>query len=290
MVNYDKRERIELKDGDFLDVDWKLSESKTDKLIITLHGLEGSTASKYMLGVAKYGSKKGYDVLGVNFRGCSGEENRLFRAYHAGAIEDLQEVIDFVLSKKKYTEIYLNGFSLGGNLLLFYMGSEITKPTEIKGSMAVSAPNFLKEACEQQKKYSNTLYAKNFLLTMKKKLKQKQQKFPDILSYEEYKKVKTLTDFDNVYTSKAHNFKDAYDYYEKCSASQVLQNINIPTLLVNAKNDSFLSDKCYPIEIAKTNKNLFLEMPKHGGHLGFYDGKEMTYTEKRAFEFFKEII
>ena len=287
-LTYDKRERVELKDGDFLDVDWKFSQTNTNKIIIALHGLEGSTSSKYMLGIAKCGYQNGFDVLGINFRGCSGEENRLYRAYHAGAIEDLQEVIEYVLAKNKYQEINIKGFSLGGNLVLLYMGSELEKPKEIKAAMAVSSPNFLKEACAQQTKYSNTLYAKNFLLTMKKKLKQKQQKFPKILSIDDYKKVKTLTDFDNVYTSKAHGFKDAYDYYEKCSASQVLLNITIPTLLINAQNDSFLSSKCYPIELAKTNKNFFLETPKHGGHLGFYDGKEMTYTEKRALAFFKE--
>jgi predicted alpha/beta-fold hydrolase len=289
-VSYDRRDRLELKDGDFLDLDWKFSKEKTNKVIITLHGLEGSTSSKYMLGMAKYGAENGYDVLGINFRGCSGEENRLYRSYHAGATEDLQEVVQYILTKGKYKEMYIKGFSLGGNLVMFYLGSELEKPTEIKGAMAVSSPNFLKEACAQQKKYSNTLYAKNFLVTMKKKLKQKQQKFPQSLSIDDYKKVKTLTDFDNIYTSKAHGFKDAHDYYEKCSSSQVLQTIKIPTLLINAQNDSFLSAKCYPHEVAKANENFFLETPKHGGHLGFYDGKEMTYTEKRALEFFNETI
>jgi predicted alpha/beta-fold hydrolase len=289
-VSYDKRERLELKDGDFLDLDWKLSQTKTNKVIITLHGLEGSTSSKYMLGMAKYGAEKGFDVVGMNFRGCSGEENRLYRAYHAGATEDLQAVVDCVLSKNKYQEVYIKGYSLGGNLVMLYMGSEIEKPKEIKKAMAVSSPNFLKEACAQQKIYSNTLYAKNFLVTMKKKLKQKQQKFPKILTVDDCKKVKTLTDFDNVYTSKAHGFIDANDYYEKCSSSQVLQKIKIPTLLINAQNDSFLSAKCYPKEAAKENRNFFLETPKHGGHLGFYDGKDMTYTEKRALEFFNETI
>ena len=109
-VVYDKRERIELKDGDFLDLDWKFSENKTSKLIITLHGLEGSTSSKYMLGMAKYGAEKGFDVLGINFRGCSGEENRLYRAYHAGATEDLDEVVNFVVAQNKYKEIQGDSF------------------------------------------------------------------------------------------------------------------------------------------------------------------------------------
>lgn len=285
-VTYDKRERLELKDGDFLDLDWKFSSNPSKKVIITLHGLEGSTSSKYMQGMAKYGSENGYDVLGMNFRGCSGEENRLYRAYHAGAIEDLQEVVDYVVKTNTYTSIYINGFSLGGNLVLLYLGKDVEKPKELKGAMAVSSPNYLIEACAQQTKYKNTLYAKNFLNTMKRKLKQKQEKFPELLPQSEYKKVKSLTDFDNVYTSKAHGFEDAFDYYKKCSASYFLKDIEVPTLLLNAKNDSFLSPKCYPIEVAKANENFFFEASKHGGHLGFYNGKEMTYSEKRAFEFF----
>lgn len=286
-VTYDKRERLELHDGDFLDLDWKFSDKKTDKVIITLHGLEGSTSSKYMQGMAKYGSEKGYDVLGINFRGCSGEENRLYRAYHAGAIEDLQEVVNHAVGTKKYASIYIKGFSLGGNLVLLYLGKDIQKPKELKGAMAVSSPNFLMEACAQQTKYKNTLYAKNFLISMKKKLKQKQNKFPKLLPQSEFKKIKTLTDFDNIYTSRAHGYENAFDYYEKCSAYNFLQDINVPTLLLNAKNDSFLSEKCYPLAKAKMSDTLFFESPEHGGHLGFYDGKEMTYTEKRAFEFFK---
>lgn len=287
-VTYDERERIELPDGDFMDIDWKFTPTNTNKLIICLHGLEGSTESKYMLGMAKYGSEKGYDVLGVNYRGCSGEPNRLFRAYHAGATEDLQAIINHALSKNKYNNIYLKGYSLGGNLLMFYLGKNQNIPKEIKAGMAVSSPNYLKACCDKQTKRENFIYAKNFLLTMKKKLKQKQEKFPELVSEADIKKIKTLTDFDQVYTAKAHGFKDAFDYYDKCSSAFVMQNITIPTLLLNAKNDSFLSDKCYPIEQAKNNPNFFFESPEVGGHLGFYYGKELTYNEKRAFEFFNQ--
>lgn len=285
-VRYDKRERIELEDGDFMDVDWKFTLNKSKKLIICLHGLEGSTSSKYMLGMAKHGTARGYDVLGVNFRGCSGEPNRLFKAYHAAAIDDLEEIIKHVLTLKKYTHIYLKGFSLGGNLVMFYMGKNQKIPKEIKAAMAVSSPNYLKACCDKQTKRENLIYAKNFLYTMKRKLKEKQTKFPNLLDVESIKKVKTLTDFDHLYTAKAFGYKDAFDYYDNCSSSFFMKDITTPTLLINAKNDSFLSDKCYPIDKAKTNPHFFFESPDAGGHLGFYYGKGITYNEKRAFEFF----
>lgn len=287
-VSWDKRERIELPDGDFLDVDWKFTSEKADKIIVCLHGLEGSSASKYMLGMAKHGSERGYDVLGVNYRGCSGEPNRLFRTYHAGATEDLEAILNRVVSKNQYKSIYIKGFSLGGNLLMFYLGKNENIPKEIKAAMAVSSPNYLKACSDCQAKRENFLYAKNFLATMKKKLRQKQEQFPGLVSEKDFKKIKTLTDFDQVYTAKAHGFKDADDYYDKCSSAFVMDNIKIPTLLLNAQNDSFLSHKCYPREQAKNNPNFFLEAPKLGGHLGFYYNKKMTYNEKRAFDFFDE--
>ncbi len=286
-VTYDKRERVELPDGDFLDIDWKHSNAKTNKVIICMHGLEGNSTSKYMLAMAKYGSEKEYDVVNVNFRGCSGEPNRLFRAYHAGATEDLEAVLDHVLKQKKYESIYIKGFSLGGNLTMLYAGMNKNIPKEVKAIMAVSSPNFLKACCDQQTKRQNMLYAKNFLITMKKKLKQKHEAFPNQLSLASIKKVKTLTDIDNIYTSKAHGFKDAFDYYEKCSSHQYMDNIKVPTLLINAKNDSFLSPKCFPLQAAKNNPNFYFESPKVGGHLGFYYGGKMTYNETRAFEFFE---
>ena len=110
-----------------------------------------------------------------------------------------------------------------------------------------------------------------------------------MLSVEEVQSIKKLIDFDNVYTSKAHGFKDAHDYYEKCSCLQFLSNIKTPSLIINALNDSFLSPECYPVKEAKKNPNLFLEMPKHGGHSGFIDKKNVYYNEKRALEFVNSI-
>jgi uncharacterized protein len=280
-----ERERITLSDGDFLDLDWSFAQKSTNKLIILLHGLEGDAQRPYMLGAAKVFNQNSFDVVCVNFRSCSGEENLKYRSYHSGVTEDLEDVINHVISTKKYSEIYLNGFSLGGNVTLRYLGEERSIPSQIKAAVAISVPSSLHGSCVELHKLYNVLYHNRFKKHLVEKLKQKQRRFPYLISDAEINSIKTLKDFDNVYTSKAHGFKDALDYYAKNSSLQFLNNISIPTLVINAENDSFLSSDCYPIEEAKTNPNLFLEMPKYGGHVGFVDKKNIYYNEKRALEF-----
>ncbi|WP_372937079.1 YheT family hydrolase [Seonamhaeicola sp.] len=284
-----KRERIILSDGDFLDLDWSFSETKSNKLIILLHGLEGDAKRPYMLGPAKLFNNNGFDAVSVNFRGCSGEDNLKFRSYHSGATEDLHEIIQFVISAKNYSDIYFHGISLGANLILKYLGEREVIPREIKASIAVSAPCYLYGSCVELHKLKNKLYAVRFLNHLKDRLKFKLEKFPDAISIEEFQNIKTLKDFDDVYTSRAHGFKDALDYYKKCSSLQYIPNIKIPTLIINALNDSFLSPECYPVKEAKANVNVFLEMPNHGGHVAFIDKRNVYYNEKRALEFIKSI-
>ncbi len=280
-----KRERITLNDGDFIDLDWSFCKEKTNKLIIILHGLEGDAQRHYMLGTAKLFNENNSDAVCVNFRGCSGEENKLYRSYNSGVTEDLEEVIAFILQHKNYDEIYLNGFSLGGNVVLKYLGEREILPKEIKAAVVVSVPVWLKGSMLQLHTFKNVLYAKKFKTDLVNKLKRKQDFFPDLITDETIQSVKTLKDFDDVYTSKAHGFKDAYDYYAEASSLQFLNNISIPTLILNALNDSFLSPECYPVKEAKSNPNLYLEMPDYGGHVGFYDKKNCYYSEKRTLEF-----
>ncbi len=283
-----ERERITLSDGDFLDLDWNYSQKSTNKLIILLHGLEGDAQRPYMLGASKVFNHNNYDVVCVNFRSCSGEENLKYRSYHSGATEDLEDVIQHIISTKKYSEIYLNGFSLGGNVILKYLGEERSIPSQIKAVVAISVPCSLYGSCIELHKLHNVLYHNRFKKHLIDKLKQKQKYFPDLISDAEIKSIKTLKDFDDVYTSKAHGFKDALDYYTKNSSLQFLNNISIPTLVINAINDSFLSSDCYPIEEAKANPNLYLETPKYGGHVGFVTRGDVYYNEKRALEFLIE--
>lgn len=281
-----KRERLILSDGDFLDLDWSEATQPTQKLVILLHGLEGDGQRPYITGSAKILNENGYDACAVNYRGCSGETNRLYRSYHSGATEDLIEVIDHILNTRSYSEIYLKGFSLGGNLLLKYLGEGNPVPKEMKGAVAVSVPCSLHNSCTQLLSPKNVLYAKRFKRNLLDKLRQKQQLFPERITNADIRMIKTLKDFDDIYTSRAHQFKDALDYYEQCSSLQFLPNIAVPSLIINAKDDSFLGPECYPFKEVENNTNLYLETPTYGGHVGFWGKNNITYTEKRALDFF----
>lgn len=282
------RERIPLPDGDFLDLDWSHAPVKTDKMAILLHGLEGNAQRPYITGSAKQFVSAGFDVCAVNHRSCSGETNRLFRSYHSGATEDLEAVVNHVLSTRAYPQIHIKGFSLGGNMALKYLGEGRKIPEQVKAVIAVSAPCSLHSSLVELLKPKNFLYARRFRRHLIEKLRAKQQLFPELISDADIKKVITLKDFDDIYTSKAHGFKDAIDYYTQCSSLQFLPDIQIPTLIINAVNDSFLGPECYPEKEAENNGNLYLEMPKYGGHVGFYAPKNLTYTEKRALKFLQE--
>ncbi|WP_421806043.1 YheT family hydrolase [Flagellimonas sp.] len=284
-----KRERITLSDGDFLDLDWSDSVTQTQKLVILLHGLEGDAQRPYITGSAKILNQNGYDTCAVNYRGCSGEPNVKYRSYHSGATEDLIEVLNHILNTKNYSEIYLKGFSLGGNLLLKYLGEGNDVPKEIKGAVAVSVPCNLHDSCKQLLSIKNIMYAIKFKGNLLDKLRQKQHMFPNKISDNDIKSIKTLKDFDDIYTSQAHGFEDALDYYKKSSSLQFLPHIQVPSLIINAKDDSFLGPECYPIKETDRNTKLFLEMPSYGGHVGFWGKNNITYTEKRALAFFDSI-
>ncbi|MGB5418710.1 YheT family hydrolase, partial [Algibacter sp.] len=225
------------------------------------------------------------DAVSVNFRGCSGESNLKYYSYHSGATDDLEAVINHAISNRQYSEIYLKGISLGANIILKYLGEKQVVTNEVKAAIAVSVPCYLAGSAKELHSFKNKLYHDRFLKHLVEKLDAKHNRFPELLSVEDIKSIKTLNDFDNIYTAKAHGFKDAQDYYERSSSLQFLPNIKTPTLIINALNDSFLSSECYPVKEAKNNSNVFLEMPNFGGHAGFIDKKNVYYNEKRALEF-----
>ncbi len=280
-----QRERLELPDGDFMDLDWSFTAKTTKKLVILIHGLEGNGQRAYITGSAHMFNTNGFDACAVNLRSCSGEVNRLYRSYHSGATEDLKSVLDHILNTKSYTEIYLKGFSLGGNLTLKFLGENRTIPNQVKAAIAVSVPCSLHSSLKQLLLPKNKLYAIRFKKNLLAKLRAKQALFPEKISDSDIKAVVTLQDFDDVYTSRAHGFKNALDYYAQCSALQFLPRIQLPVLILNAKNDSFLGPECYPVKEAEKQANLFLEMPKYGGHVGFFDTGNTYYNEKRAIKF-----
>lgn len=282
------RERLTLTDGDFMDIDWSYANTKTSKVCILLHGLEGNAQRTYIKSAGKKLIEGGWDVAAVNYRGCSGEANTKFVSYNAGKTDDLDAVISNIIAKEKYLEINLIGFSLGGNLLLKYLGERENVPSQIKKAVAISTPLSLKGSLESLTKFYNFVYRNSFLKDLKKKYKLKMQDFPQKISMTDIKQINSLVAFDNFYTAPASGFKNAFDYYEKNSSLQFIPNIKIPVLILNAQNDTFLSPDCYPREIADSSKNIFLETPKYGGHVGFHISNKEYYSELRTLQFLNE--
>jgi predicted alpha/beta-fold hydrolase len=280
------RERITLRDGDFIDLDWSYAKKTSKSIIVLLHGMEGHGQRPYVTGPALLFNNNDVDAICVNFRGCSGELNLKYSSFHSGMTEDLEDIIKYVVSLNRYDSIFIKGISLGANILLKYLGEGNNIPIQVKAGMAVSAPCDLSGSAKALHKLINLPYQINFLWGLLKLLKQKQKQFPNIISRSQIRSIFTLNDFDEVYTSRAHGFKNAQDYYAKASSLQFLKSIKIPVLILNALNDSFLSKDCFPYEEAKKNSSLYLETPQFGGHVGFISRKGFYYNEKRALDFF----
>jgi hypothetical protein len=182
--------------------------------------------------------------------------------------------VSHVIEKKGYSSISLVGFSVGGNLTLMYLGEKNDiLPSLIKSAAAVSVPCDLESSSKKLAQRSNMLYMKRFLKMCHNKIRIKMKIMPGKINDANYDSIKTFEDFDNRYTAPIHGFLNAKDYWSKCSCKQYLTGINIPTLLINAQNDPFLGEACYPLEEARNNPYLFFEMPKSGGHVGFVDFK-----------------
>ncbi|MCM0041651.1 MAG: alpha/beta fold hydrolase [Algoriphagus sp.] len=278
-----QKERIETHDGDFLEIDWH--QRGNSKLVVISHGLEGNSSRAYILGMAKEALKNGFDVLAWNYRGCGVELNRKAIFYHSGATYDLETIIQH--ASKKYEEIFLIGFSLGGNLVLKYLGEKRERTQKIKKGVAISVPLDLGSSCDQISRTGFGLYTQRFLKTLRQKVEKKAESFPAEYNLTKFSSIRTLRDFDNTFTGPLHGFGDAEEYYQKNSSLQFLVGISVPTLILNAKNDPFLSPSCYPTELAKTLNQVYFEFPSHGGHVGFMSSNstKRLYSETRAVEF-----
>lgn len=278
-IVFTERKRYPTPDGDFYDVDFY--KCRNDKLAVLLHGMEGSSHSQYILALSNLLSKKGWDIAAINHRSCSGSLNNLPSFYHSGFYCDLDHFLK--LEENNYNIITIVGFSLGGNIILNYIGNcQLVKSSKIKAIVAVSVPVHLNSACEELDKPKNKIYAFNFLKTLKNKVKDKHKMFPDEIDIRPLKRIKTLRDFDNAYTAPLHGFKDAEDYYKKASSIYLLQYIKTPTLIINALDDPFLSKECYPVSIAEENPSLQLLTPKYGGHVGFAQFNSKVYWSERV--------
>ena len=280
------RERLELADGDFVDLDW--ATSGRDKLAIISHGLEGSSRDDCVRGMATRLQRKKWDVLAWNFRGCGLEPNRLVRSYHSGETGDLAAVI--ALAAARYSRIALIGFSLGGNVTLKYLGEGGCHPAVVAG-IAISVPIDLM-ACANaiDHRWSNRIYLRRFLSKLVPKIQAKALLFPDRLDVRTSHRIRTLREFDNLYTAPIHGFRDAEEYWEKSSSSRYLEGIRVPVLLLNARDDPFLTLESLPYAEAEKNPQLFLEAPQPGGHVGFIDlaSNFRRWHESRSLEFLEQ--
>ncbi len=277
------RERLELDDGDFLDLRWL--RQGHDRLAILSHGLEGNAEQSYVRGMAAALNSAGWDALAWSFRGCSDEPNRLVRLYHSGATEDLKPVIERAAAS--YSRVALIGFSLGGNLTLKYLGEAQPHQAIIAG-VAISAPVDLAASARiLDHRWSNRIYLRRFISSLIAKVEAKALHFPDEIDARGSRALRTFQEFDDRYTSRLHGFRDAADYWERASARQFLHQITVPALLLNALNDPFLAPECFPFPEAEQNPCLFLEAPVSGGHLGFleYAGGLHPWFERRVAEF-----
>ena len=285
-----QRDRLSLSDGDFLDLDWSYAKNtpveNPKSVVILLHGLEGNAQRSYVRGQANTLLAAGFDVCAMNFRGCSGVPNLKLQSYNAGKTEDLDQVVSYVVTLNRYHRIFAVGFSLGGSLLLNYLGAKKGDYQQIHGAAAVSTPLDLKGSIERLSQWDNRAYQRVFLSTLKVKYRQKQRAFPMDLSVDAPNAMKSLKDFDNLYTAPVHGYLNAEDYYQKNSPISTLATVHQSVLILNAQNDSFLSPMCLPTSLAQHSKNIYLEAPKYGGHVGFCTPSGPYYNETRVSEFF----
>ena len=280
--------KIPTQDQDFLEL--KLNSVGSRRLAILTHGMEGSIHAPYIKGMTKKLNDHDLDVLSWNMRSCGDEMNLQVRYYHGGATDDLETVIDHVIENNNYDEIVLIGFSLGSNLTAKYLGEKGKNLSgKINKSVLFSAPVDLYCSDRQLHNIFNYHYMETFLKTMRWKLKEKNKniKLDHLVDIENIHKIKTLWEFTDKYVAPLHGFESAEEYYRLASSKQHLDNIQVPTLIVNAQNDPILGKGCYPYKEAEKSKKIFLETPKSGGHIGFISFEDYYWSERRANEFIK---
>jgi len=275
-------ERIKTNDNDFIDLD--IYDIQSNKTVVLSHGLEGNSRKSYITGMTNMLLDAGFNCVAWNFRGCSGTSNNYPYSYHSGATQDLDYIVKIIENKFPESDLYLIGFSLGGNLTLKYLGENFIN-SKIKKAVVVSTPLDLYNSCLEISKASNWIYSKRFLFTLKRKITSKAKLFPKEINLTGIEKISNLLEFDDRYTAPLHGFKDAIDYYAQCSSIYFLDKIKVPTLIINALNDPFLSQECYPNNI--NSSYITYDYPFFGGHLGFkMSGNENKYYhEIKSLEF-----
>lgn len=283
-----QRERITTSDNDFVDID-RVSIG-SNKIAILCHGLEGDSNSKYIKGMGMASLDNGWDIAAMNYRGCSGEMNDKLQMYHSGKTDDLQDVIDHL--ETNYLYIALIGFSLGGNLVTKYAGEENSKRSDkIIAVVGLSVPCQLSACSNAFTRTENYFYEHRFMVSLKDKVRQKHKMFPNEIDISPLKKIKTVLAFDDTYTAPVHGYKDAEDYYTQNSCTQFINNINIPTLILNALDDPFLHPSCFPYSEVEASDSVFLLTTQYGGHVGFaWEVRGRYFSEEKTLAFINQYL
>ena len=267
-----RRERWDTPDGDFLDLD-RLDGPPGSPLLLILHGLEGSSRSKPVLGLLGRARRLRWRAAAMNFRSCSGEPNRLPRSYHGGETSDLAWVANRLAQEEPVAPILCVGFSLGGNVLLKYLGEQgAGAPPQLRAAAALSAPFDLAASARSLTRGSSAVYGRRLTASLRRKALEKLRRYPGLVDRQAVLAARTLEQFDNAVTAPAHGFPDAEAYWAASSSLSFLARIRRPTLLINARDDPFFPGRLLPVREISANPHLRALFPDHGGHMGFLSG------------------
>lgn len=283
-----QRETWETPDGDVLDLDF-LEKREGAPGVVVLHGLEGSSRAGYTRGILAGATRRGWNGVGLNFRSCGGTPPRGAKSYHSGETGDLA----FVVSRLPWRPFYAVGFSLGGNVLLKYLGEQGDR-SPIARACAVSPPFDLEAAAMALDSAGawSAIYRKRFLRSLKRKALRTCARHPGSLDAERVRRARSFAEFDGVVTAKLHGFTDAHDYWTKSSCAQFLPAIRVPALIVAANDDPIVPGATLPRAAIEANPNLTLRFSENGGHVGFVSGPPWNpryEAEDAIFEFLTAI-
>lgn len=286
-----KEEILELPDGDFIDLNWT-DIRKDSPIIIVLHGLEGSINSPYAKGILKVIQDNNWQAVLMHFRGCGNSLNRLDRSYHSGDTKDLEVCLNTIREKYPNRKIAAIGVSLGGNVLLKYLGEQGNK-TLLTAAMAISVPFDLAESAKSLNTGFSKLYQTHLIRLLRNKMQKKFKTKSAPIDINRIKQWKDFYTFDDNVTAPIHGFKSASDYYTKSSSKQYLKSIEKPTWIIHSKDDPFLHQQAIPKE-SELSDHVTLELTDSGGHVGFIYGsipfREKYWFEKRINDFFKPLL
>jgi predicted alpha/beta-fold hydrolase len=288
-----RRERWELDDGDFIDVDW-MDGSINSPLIVFFHGLEGGSSSHYILSIINDLRNYNWRSAVIHFRGCSGGPNRLSRAYHAGDSSEIDWMLKRITSQTQAMNptqpVYVIGVSLGGNALLKWLGENGEQAKQlVAGAATVSVPLDLAAAGSALDTGFNQVYTRHFLNSLRYKALEKLEQFPGLFDKKALKKCASIYDFDNLVTAPLHGFRDTDDYWHQSSSKPWLAHIKVPTLVINARNDPFMPASVLPAQ-KEVSPTVTLEFPEEGGHAGFMQGPfpgKLSWLPQKILSFFR---